>query len=270
MKKRHQRSSRFSLALSLLLALLLMLTGCSNYDGGEPPELPSSEPVSSQENSEPSSEETSSEETSSEPQPASSAEEKKPASSAASSSAAPSSKAEKPAPPPVSSQEPPPSSEAPAESVPDNPVDSAGVAGRIEQEILRLVNEERSSLGLGALTWNNKLYQSAKVRSDEMAANHQADNIEHIRPDGSQWYTAIQGVGYSYTRSSENLLYIGVPAGADFDGGDVSAVAGEIFTGWKNSPSHYTNIIDSKVDETGIAVTYDGTDIYATQHFGKQ
>lgn len=257
-------------AVLLSVTILLSLNGCtiSAPDEALSSDTPSSsEEFTSDTSSILSSDETSSEKAPSEPE----STVEKPAHT---SSTAPSSKAENPVLPSLSSTEAPPESEAPAppasEDSSDAPIDSAGITGRIEREILRLVNEERTNLGLGELSWNNLLYQSARIRSDEMAAHHQADNIEHVRPDGSQWYTAIQGAGYSYTRASENLLYIGVPPGANFDGSDVSTVAGEIFNGWKESPGHYENMIDAGVDEIGIAIAYDGTDIYATQHFGKR
>lgn len=252
--------------ISMLLSGLLcigMLTACDDMSTQSvSSDSVSSEPISSMDtSSETSSEISSAEVSSAAPSsqvPASSKTEKKaPASSKA--EAPTQSKAETP----VSSASA--SSEAP--KVEEAPNYSAGSTGIVEKEILRLINEERASLGLGQLSWNNKLYQSAKVRSDEMMNNAQRENIDHTRPDGSQWYVPIQNAGYKYSSVYENILFIDGAGQLSVE--ESARLAQMMFDSWKGSPSHYANIKQPDITETGIAVSSSGNEFYGTQHFGR-
>lgn len=175
---------------------------------------------------------------------------------------------------PVSSA-PPKASSTPASSAPVSsapPVSSTPVSSTpqvdysnemqtemadIEDDILRLVNELRTSLGVHTLTKNSLLKSSAFIRSKEIALN---DFFSHTRPNGLDFYTSIDAVGYPYTYVAENL--------AKAEGLTRQEYAQSLFNGWKNSTSHYEAMISSKTVETGISLyEYDGK-IYGTQHFG--
>ncbi len=140
----------------------------------------------------------------------------------------------------------------------------------IEQSVLSLVNQERTSLGLSKLTWNNTLYKSAKIRSDEMAKAKLGLNISHTRPNGTTWSTTLAEVGYSdyYAYAGENLAAI-QDGNLSRDTVDNQSIAQKLFDGWKNSEGHYKAIIRPETKEIGIAVTKDGSNLYATQHFGQ-
>ncbi|MFZ2537635.1 MAG: CAP domain-containing protein [Oscillospiraceae bacterium] len=156
-------------------------------------------------------------------------------------------------------------------SISQEPTDASQFnASTIEQMILVLVNQERSSLGLSNLTWSNTLYKSAKIRSDEMAEAKLGLNISHTRPNGEQWSTALTEVGYSeyYAYAGENLAAMQNSLLTN-DTVDNQSIADKLFDGWKNSPGHYAAIIRPETIEIGIAVTRDGTNLYATQHFGQ-
>ncbi len=68
----------------------------------------------------------------------------------------------------------------------------------VEMEIFRLINEERVKNGVSPLSWDESLYAGTKVRATEVATNY-----SHIRPDGTKYYTALDGM---YTYVGENFL----------------------------------------------------------------
>lgn len=258
------------LALSLLGCTTVDLpTGVVNTTSNLSAELPTSEtPTTSVATSAPSSKvETS--------VPASSKESSAPVTTSAppSSKETPSSKSVTSAPPPASSKATPSSkpvtSSKPApSSTPSSAPASSTVTSdysnqmqpdmaSIEDEILNLVNELRSSLGVHALTKNSQLKSSAFVRSQEMALN---DYFTHTRPNGTKFYTAIDEVGYPYSYVAENL--------AKAEGLTREEYALSLFNGWKDSQSHYNAMISDKTFETGISLYEYNGKLYGTQHFG--
>ena len=55
-------------------------------------------------------------------------------------------------------------------------------------EALAFVNKERADLGLEPLQFDTELMETALLRSAEIAVNY-----DHVRPDGSEWFTAFPG-----------------------------------------------------------------------------
>lgn len=129
----------------------------------------------------------------------------------------------------------------------------------IEDDIFARVNELRASIGLPAYTKNNMLKGSAYIRSKEM---YDYSYFEHTRPNGTDFQTAIEEVGYNYTYAMENI--------GELNGYSSSQYAETLFTAWKNSPPHYDAMISAKCDEIGIAIYEGNGKVYATQHFGKK
>lgn len=260
----------------IVLSLILLFTGCKQSgeeaDGKSSKTEQPSSAISEETSSELSSEEisselmesqASSEEVSSQTPPSSKEDSSKPQSK----QETPSSKIESSSPPssdpPVSSA-PPVSSEEPISSEPSQTGQAAnsdyspsGYA-EIENEILRLVNELRTSVGVGTLEKSKLLSDSAYIRSKEML---DTDYFEHTRPDGSSYTTAIDAAGYQWSSVGENIGYC--------SGYSMEQVANAIFEGWKNSPGHYQNMISEKYTQIGISICADGTKVYATQNFGK-
>ena len=111
-------------------------------------------------------------------------------------------------------------------------------------EVLRQVNELRSSSGLGALKMNPQMLEDAMQRSAELAVK-----FSHTRPDGSPCFTVNNEI------LSENIAL-----------GQMSPTA--VMESWINSPGHYANIMTSYYDSIGIgAVIHNGV-TYWTQIFG--
>ena len=126
----------------------------------------------------------------------------------------------------------------------------------IEKEFLELVNEERQKQGVGKLTVNNALYKGARVRAMECT-----EVFSHTRPNGESFYTVLKGdMYYNWYTVGEN---IGMSARGYYEKEDILTVYTEeklkevaltLFTGFKNSPGHYENMINGSFKETGFGV----------------
>lgn len=104
------------------------------------------------------------------------------------------------------------------------------------QEVLRLVNEIRAEVGVAPLTLDTTLCQAASMRALEM---DYANKLSHTRPDGSDCFTALDFYGVSYSAAGENIAM-----------GYSSPT--KVVEGWKNSPTHYENMINSNFTKLGV------------------
>ncbi len=116
----------------------------------------------------------------------------------------------------------------------------------VEAEVLRLVNEHRTGIGLTTLEWSEIIANECRLHSEEMAAAH---TINH---DGFNDRINKIGETISLSWAGENVAYNYSAEGA------VNA--------WLNSPGHKSNI-ESNSKLTGVGVAYDGNTIYFTQIF---
>ncbi len=109
---------------------------------------------------------------------------------------------------------------------------------------LELVNQQRASAGLAALSWDNDLELAAAVRAAE-----QVQSFSHTRPNGTAWYTVNPQIMHG-----ENLAY-----------GYNSAQS--VVTAWMNSPSHASNILYPTFTRCAIAIYKNGNTYYFAQEF---
>ncbi len=128
-----------------------------------------------------------------------------------------------------------------------------------ESDLINLVNQQRTSNGLSALSENAALDDAARRKATDMfSKNYWA----HFAPDGSTSpWGFIKAAGYSYTFAGENLA-------KGFS--DPSAVV----TAWMNSPTHRENILSDKYREVGFAIvpgTLQGEEtVLVVQMFGSR
>ncbi len=130
-----------------------------------------------------------------------------------------------------------------------------GMSKIINDEFLRLVNEERKKCGVQQLTVNNTLMSAAKTRGSESVQYY-----SHTRPDGTSFSTVLDESKhyYNYSTTGENLgrvYYYGyqdVDLQMNYTNEQLKEVAKTFFDGWKNSPGHYENMISSSFTETGF------------------
>ena len=116
----------------------------------------------------------------------------------------------------------------------------------MEEEVVRLVNEERAKYGLQPLQIREDLMQSARAKSEDMATRNY---FAHIDPDG-------------YSMAEDLKVAENCHAGNSTPGGAVSS--------WLDSEGHRANILnpDYKYIGVGYVKTFNAKYItYWTQHF---
>lgn len=123
-------------------------------------------------------------------------------------------------------------------------------SSKFANEVLVLVNKERTKAGLSALSMPNKLLEPANTRAKEIK-----QVFSHTRPDGRSWSTVLKDYNVSVQTAGENIAY-----------GYNTPEA--VVTTWMNSPGHRANILNSNFKNIGIGVYTDskGT-VYCTQIF---
>lgn len=113
----------------------------------------------------------------------------------------------------------------------------AKVVGYYDQdlalEFVELINKYRAEHGLGKLTVNNDLTESAMVRAKEIAYS-----FSHTRPNGERFNTAIKG-GFRSMRENLAAGYL---------------TADEILQGWKDSEGHNLNMLADDCSYIGVSV----------------
>ena len=122
--------------------------------------------------------------------------------------------------------------------------------------LVTLANRDRVSSNVAELKVSPILEKAAQLKADDMASK---GYFAHNTPDGkTPWYW-FEKAGYNYIYAGENL------AVNFFESEDVE-------TAWMNSPTHRSNIINSKFTEVGIATStgiYKGREaIFVVQMFG--
>lgn len=124
--------------------------------------------------------------------------------------------------------------------------------GSYEQEVLRLVNEQRAKYGLSALTYSKSLEAVAYAHSRDMAQNNY---FSHTNLKGQSPFDRLASAKITYRAAAENIA-----AGQKTPAAVVDA--------WMNSEGHRKNILNSSVKQMGLGVYQGGSyGIYWTQLF---
>lgn len=101
------------------------------------------------------------------------------------------------------------------------------------------------------LILDEKLCLAASVRAVEMAYTNK---MTHVRPNGSYFMTVLKDLGISFWEAGENVAC----------GQNTADAASKT---WKNSPGHYSNMINSNYGKIGIGVYKAGGGYFWTQIF---
>ena len=129
------------------------------------------------------------------------------------------------------------------------PPPRAGVA----QQVVALVNVERSRAGCGPVSVNAALRRAAQDHSDDMATR---DYFSHTSPDGVTFAERIRAAGYQGGAIAENIA-----------AGQTSAK--DVMRGWMASPGHRANILTCSYRDIGVGYATGGSyGTYWTQTFG--
>ncbi|OGH92724.1 MAG: hypothetical protein A2563_03575 [Candidatus Magasanikbacteria bacterium RIFOXYD1_FULL_40_23] len=126
-----------------------------------------------------------------------------------------------------------------------------------QRQIVALTNIARREKGLPALVVSSKLDLSSQNKANDMA---EKSYFAHAREEKSlsSW---LKGANYKYLVAGENLA-VGFSS------------AEEIVKAWKNSPTHYANLIDPEFKDLGVGLSggiYNGrATVFVAQHLGAQ
>lgn len=144
------------------------------------------------------------------------------------------------------------SSSKPTPSQPQVSQPSASGYSAFQNEVVRLVNVERSKNGLPALSADSLLMTTATVKSQDMAKNNYFD---HTSPTYGSPFDLMKRYGVSYRAAGENIAM-----------GQTSPA--QVMDGWMNSAGHRANILNSSYTKIGVGVAQNASgNYYWTQHF---
>lgn len=130
---------------------------------------------------------------------------------------------------------------------------SAGTSDReYVNDMLALINAERTKAGLTPLTLDDTMQKAADIRVLELAKR-----FSNIRPDGSSFGTVFQEVGYSRSQSmAENIAY-------------AYSTPAEAMNEWMNSEGHRNNIMNKDFRYFAVSKTISSSgNAYWVQLFG--
>lgn len=122
----------------------------------------------------------------------------------------------------------------------------------VEQQVLNLVNEERSKSGLPSLEMDTAISKVANLKSEDM---RDSNYFNHASPTYGSPFDMMKSFGISYRYAGENIA-----------AGQPSADA--VMKSWMNSPGHKANILNKNYTHIGIGhVTGGKYTHYWTQQF---
>lgn len=106
----------------------------------------------------------------------------------------------------------------------------------IENQILKLVNAERSKMGISPLTLNWELSRVAKIKSEDM---RDRNYFSHTSPTYGSPFDMMKKFGISYRSAGENIA-----AG--------QKTPQEVMNSWMNSSGHRANILSTSFTQLGV------------------
>ena len=118
-----------------------------------------------------------------------------------------------------------------------------------ENEVIRLVNVERSKQGLKSLTGDWQLSRVARYKSQDMKDK---GYFSHTSPTYGSPFEMMKSFGISYRTAGENIA-------------KGQRTPAEVVKAWMNSSGHRANILSSSFTKIGVGYVKDGN--YWTQMF---
>jgi uncharacterized YkwD family protein len=115
---------------------------------------------------------------------------------------------------------------------------SNGSYTQFQNEVIRLVNQERAAAGLKALSANTQLNKIATLKSEDMVKNNY---FSHQSPTYGSPFDMLKQFGVSYSAAGENIAY-------------GQTTPAEVMNGWMNSPGHRANILNSNFTQIGVGI----------------
>ena len=118
------------------------------------------------------------------------------------------------------------------------------------QQLMQLVNADRTQQGLPALKWDASLAQAAQEHAQLMA---EQGELSHQYPGEADLEGRAAQAGAHFRSISENVAMAGSPQALEKE--------------WMNSPPHRANILNASMTSVGIGIVRKGGNYYAVQDF---
>lgn len=123
-----------------------------------------------------------------------------------------------------------------------------------ENEVIRLVNIQRSKAGLQQLKTNWQLSRVARYKSADMANK---GYFAHNSPTYGTPFQMMESFGLRFSAAGENIAY-------------GQRTPAEVMNDWMNSPGHRNNILSPSYTEIGVGLAKNKNGVcYWTQQFMK-
>lgn len=121
-----------------------------------------------------------------------------------------------------------------------------------ENEVVRLVNVQRTQRGLKALKQNLQLCNLARTKSQDMI---NSNYFSHISPTYGSPFNMMENAGINFSAAGENIAM----------GQTTPAM---VMNAWMNSPGHRANILSPSYTQIGVGLAKNKNGIlYWTQEF---
>ena len=124
-----------------------------------------------------------------------------------------------------------------------------------QQQVLDLVNAERTKRGISALTLDSNLSSVARKKSQDMVNKNYFD---HTSPTYGSPFDMMKQFGISYRTAGENIA-------------KGQKTPQEVVTAWMNSEGHRKNILNPNFTNLGVGIAKDskGTTYWTQMFIGK-
>lgn len=124
----------------------------------------------------------------------------------------------------------------------------------IENQVIKLVNAERSKNGLQPLKTNWELSRCARYKSQDMANK---GYFSHTSPTYGSPFKMMESFGLRFSAAGENIA-------------KGQKTPQDVMNSWMNSPGHRSNILSSTYNEIGVGLAKNKSGMYYwTQMFIK-
>ncbi|QZY54507.1 SafA/ExsA family spore coat assembly protein [Crassaminicella profunda] len=111
----------------------------------------------------------------------------------------------------------------------------------LENQVIKLVNIERSKKGLPALKSNWQLSRCARYKSQDMINKNY---FSHQSPTYGSPFKMMESFGLKFSSAGENIA-------------KGQRTPKEVMNSWMNSPGHRSNILSSSFSEIGVGLAKD-------------
>jgi hypothetical protein len=122
-----------------------------------------------------------------------------------------------------------------------------------EDELVSLINHERSERGLQPLHVDERLTRAARLHTERMLQRHE---LSHKLSDEAALRERVAATGLDFETAGENVAY--------------DANASHAHTEFMHSPGHRANILQPKFNAVGIGVIHSGNLIWVTEDFAQR